>query len=199
MAKTEIGCCIQRWLTEEDTALVMLITNKFTTKVLERARERGEYVGEFDIQVFGLHTTISLDRSGKLKWMNVELVISDTRGLVTYDDLKGLAEVLATATGDNWHVSQEPETDEEDEQMLGMFSLEGGAMLNDLLEKELAPGNRAYWGSILRAGMKRIAGAGHGEVYDTAVREVITAQVKRKIEEHHSPTYWGGFDGDFLD
>ena len=76
-----------------------------------------------------------------------------------------------------------------EEQNYGMFSREGNGMVNDMMIRLISQlhGNKKIYEEQFHDNLQREIGfidsAGHGEVYDTAVREVVLGILEKEIEK----------------
>jgi len=117
--------------------------------------------------------------SGDLKWINFEAAV--------YDVDHAAAKLVQEALG-NFDLSVSiSEQMPDDFDSLGMFTTRGAELLKGMLEEtevklrdgSLSPVKLREWVEDFRKGL---ADAGHGEVYDTAVREVIWERLDRVLE-----------------
>ena len=75
-----------------------------------------------------------------------------------------------------------------EEQDYGMFSKEGNGMVNDMMIRLISQlhGNRKVYEEQFRDNLQREIGFidrdGHGEVYDTEVREVVLSILEKEIK-----------------
>jgi len=138
-------------------------------------------------EMFALKT-VNVFFGARLTHTNVHVTLRD----VTYAQAKDAVEALKILTGKSWNAPSQDSDEVEnllgDKSTLGMFTTDGALLLHvelDRIEGYLRQSalSSAKLTEAVEDAWVRVAANGHGEVYDTAVREEVWHRLDRVLEE----------------